>query len=316
MEIALPAWRETPTKQAILDFVAAVTDASGPHFVPPEARIAVFDNDGTLWCEKPLYVQMDYLLRKLAARAQADHSLRTRQPWKAAFEQDFGWFGEAVTKHYQGDDSDLRIVLGGILALSADQNVEDVEAAAKLFVENERHPTLGLPYRDCVYTPMLELLRYLEAHDFTNYIVSGSGRDFMRGFAHELYGVPRERVLGSSVTYRYVEDEGGGVIMQQAELDVANDGAAKVTEIWSAIGQRPILAAGNSNGDLPMLKFAGGDLPTLRLLVVHDDGEREFEYIAGAEKALQTVQQQGWTSVNIKQTWDKVFANDVRHGSL
>ena len=128
MNDTLPSWHDTPTKQAILDFVAAVTDEASPQYVPPAERIAVFDNDGTLWCEKPMYIQMDFILRKLAAQAASDPALRTRQPWQAAWERDFAWFGDAMTQHYQGDDSALRVLLGGILALSDGQAVEEVEA--------------------------------------------------------------------------------------------------------------------------------------------------------------------------------------------
>ena len=304
----LPSWSEGTSKSAILDFVEAVTEAGGAAYVPPEERIAVFDNDGTLWCEKPMYIQLDYILRKLAAQAADDPSLRTRQPWQAAWEKDFDWLGGVITKHYQGDDSDLRVLFAGILSLAKGQAVEQVEAAARDFVENERHPTLGRAYRACVYQPMLELLVYLEANGFANYIVSGGGRDFMRGFALDLYGIPRQRVIGSTVAYRYVEGDGGGEIVQQAELDVVDDGPGKPVQIWNVIGRRPILAAGNSNGDLPMLAFAGGaSLPALRLLVVHDDAEREFDYVAGAEKVISAAQTQGWTAVSVRRDWKTVF---------
>ena len=308
MNDTLPSWHDTPTKQAIIDFVAAVMDEAGPGYVPPAGRIAVFDNDGTLWCEKPMYIQMDYILRQLAAQAEGDPALRARQPWQAAWERDFAWFGDAMTQHYLGEDSAMRVVLSGILALSDGQAVEQVESDARAFVDNERHPTLGLAYRDCVYQPMLELLRYLDHHAFRSYIVSGGGRDFMRGFAEDLYGIPRERVIGSAVAYRYVEDEHGGAIVQRADLDVINDGPDKAVQIWNVVGRRPILAAGNSNGDLEMLAFAGGpSLPALRLLVVHDDAKREFAYSAGAEKALGALQSQGWTAVSIQRDWRQVF---------
>jgi phosphoglycolate phosphatase-like HAD superfamily hydrolase len=308
MTVSLLSWYDTDTKRTITRFVAAVIDESGPHYVPPAERIAVFDNDGTLWCEKPMYIQLDSILRKLAARAESDPALRSRQPWQAAWEKDFAWLGGAITKHYQGDDSALHVLLGGILTLSEGQAVEQVEADAKVFVENERHPTLGLTYRDCVYQPMLELLRYLEANGFINYIVSGGGRDFMRGFARDLYGVPRERVIGSTVAYSYVENENGGLIVQKAELDVIDDGPGKPTQIWNVIGRRPILAAGNSNGDLQMLAFAGGpSAPALRLLVVHDDAEREFDYMAGAEKVLDAAQTHDWTAISMKRDWRRVF---------
>jgi phosphoglycolate phosphatase-like HAD superfamily hydrolase len=304
----LPSWNETPTKRRIRDFVASVAEENGPNYVPPAERIAVFDNDGTLWCEKPMYIQLDYLLRRLAAQAEHDPSLRAKQPWQAAWEKDFDWLGNAVTKHYGGDDSELHVLLGGILTLSEGGAVEQIEAEAKVFIENERHPTLGRIYRDCVYQPMLELLRYLKANGFSNYIVSGGGRDFMRGFARDLYGVPRERVIGSTVAYRYAEGDGGGAIEQRADLDVIDDGPGKPIQIWNVIGRRPILAAGNSNGDLEMLTFAGGpSLPALRLLVVHDDADREFDYIAGAEKALRVAQTHDWTIVSISDEWRKVF---------
>jgi hypothetical protein len=155
---------------------------------------------------------------------------------------------------------------------------------------------------------MLELLRFLEANGFTNYIVSGGGRDFMRGFAQERYGIPRERVIGSTVAYRFVEDEGGGQIVQQAELDMIDDGPGKPIQIWNVIGRRPILAAGNSNGDIPMLRFAReGTRRTLRLLVLHDDAEREFDYVAGAEQALDLARRYGWTIASIERDWRRVF---------
>jgi phosphoglycolate phosphatase-like HAD superfamily hydrolase len=304
----LPSWNEGTNKSLILHFVEAVTTAGGPEFVPPSERIAVFDNDGTLWCEKPMYIQLDLILRRLAAQAERDPALRSKQPWQAAWEKDFDWLGGAITKHYQGDDSDLQVLIGGCLSLAEGQTIEQVEVAAKEFVENERHPTLGMAYRDCIYQPMLELLRYLEDNGFTNYIVSGGGRDFMRGFAQDLYGIPRERVIGSTVAYRYVESEDGGEIVQQAELDVIDDGPGKPVQIWNVIGRRPILTAGNSNGDLPMLAFAGGaSLPALRLLVVHDDAEREFDYVAGAEKVIKAVETHSWMGVSIQRDWQKVF---------
>ncbi len=308
MNNILKSWNDTETKQNILDFVTAVTDESGPHYVPPAERIAVFDNDGTLWCEKPMYIQFDYILRKLAAQAEADPGMRSKLPWKAAWEKDFDWLGGAITKHYQGDDQDLQILLKGVLSLSEDQPVEEVESSARKFIQNERHPTMNIPYKDCIYQPMLELLRFLANNGFINYIVSGGGRDFMRGIVSDLYGIPRERTIGSTVAYRFVESETGNGIVQKAELDVVDDGPGKPIQIWSVIGRRPILAAGNSNGDLQMMKFAGDEsLPALCLLVVHDDAEREFEYFAGAEKAIEAVKTNNWTAISIQRDWKQVF---------
>jgi phosphoserine phosphatase len=256
-----------------------------------------------------MYIQLDFLLRKLAAQAESNPALRAQQPWQAAWEKDFSWLGDAITKHYQGDDDDLHVLLKGIVSLSEGQPVADVEAAARDFIAQYRHPTLDLPYRECIYRPMLELLRYLEANGFATYIVSGGGRDFMRGFAADLYGIPRQRVIGSTVAYRFVASDDGGQIVQRAELDVIDDGHGKPVQIWNVIGRRPILAAGNSNGDIPMLQFAGtASGRPLRLLVLHDDPAREFDYVAGAEESLDRAAQQGWTIVSMKEDWRTIFA--------
>jgi len=304
----LSLWNHTPTRQAVLEFVAAVSTPGSPDYVPPSERVATFDNDGTLCCEKPMYIQFDYLLRKLAAQAQDDGKLRAQQPWQAAWEKDYEWLGGAITKHYQGDDSDFRILLGGILALAEDQPVEQIEMEAKQFVENERHPELDMPYGKCVYQPMLELLRYLETQGFVNYIVSGGGRDFMRGFADDLYGIPRQRIIGSTVAYRMVEDDGGVAIVQQAELDVIDDGPGKPIQIWHVIGRRPLLAVGNSNGDIEMLKFAEANGKSfLNLLLLHDDAKREYAYDQGAESALKLAAERGWTVISMLNDWKEVF---------
>jgi phosphoglycolate phosphatase-like HAD superfamily hydrolase len=309
MTKALPSWESTPTRENILDFVASVTNRSSHQYVPRHKRVAVFDNDGTLWCEKPLYIQFDYLLRKMAEQARQEPGLRSQQPWKAAWEKDFDWLGDAITRHYQGDDSGLQIIIKGILHLAEGMEVEQLEAEARQFIQDTEHPTLGFRYKDCIYRPMLELIEYLEVNGFTNYIVSGGGRDFMRGFSEGLYGIPRERVIGSTLAYNYVAGEAGeDSIVQRAELDIIDDGPGKPVQIWNIIGRRPILAAGNSNGDLQMLNFAGGkSLPALRLLVVHDDAEREFDYQAGAEKVMEVVDANGWTSISMNEDWKKVF---------
>jgi phosphoserine phosphatase len=308
MTTPLALWNDTPTRQAILDFVAAVTTPGSPDFVAPEARIATFDNDGTLWCEKPMYIQLDYFLRQLAQVAKQETTLRAKQPWKAAWEKDYDWFGASVTKHYQGDDADFRVFVGGVLSLVKDKPVEQVEADARTFIETEFHPELGIRYRECTYQPMVELLAYLADNGFTNYIVSGGGRDFMRGFARDLYGVPRERVIGSTVAYRYVEAEDFVGIVQQPELDIIDDGPGKPVQIWSAIGRRPILAAGNANGDIEMLKFAeSSGYKSLSLLLLHDDKEREYAYQRGAEKALALAAERAWQIISIRFDFRQLF---------
>ena len=305
----LASWTDGPTKSAIVDFVARVCAEGGPEFVAPEARVAVFDNDGTLWCEKPMYIQLDFLIRRLAEKAAANSALVDQQPYKAASSGDLQWFGGAITKHYQGDDTDLKVLAGGVLSLHESMNVEDHAARVSAFFADARHPTLDRPYPACTYVPMVELLRYLEGHDFTCYIVSGGGRDFMRPITSTIYGIPPERVVGSAQGLRFEGKDGNGDLLIQPALDIFDDGPEKPVRIWNRIGRRPILAAGNSNGDDEMLMYSGKPgAASLRLLVLHDDAEREFDYTAGAERALDHAKQYGWTVVSIKNDWSTVFS--------
>jgi hypothetical protein len=305
----LPSWNDTPTRAAILRFVEEVTGSGGPGHVPPEARVAVFDNDGTLWCEKPLPVQADFLLRRIGEMVKEDPSLASRQPWKAVAENNLGWLGDAITKHYQGDNSDLQLMAGGLLTAYEGSTIESFEQTASAFMRSATNPALKRPYVACAYQPMVELLRYLEANGFTCYIATGGGRDFVRTISQECYGIPPERVIGTTVALEYREVDGVGQIVHTSKLDVFDDGPAKPVRIWSRIGRRPILAGGNANGDLPMLQFAGGPSgPALRLLLLHDDAEREFDYTAGAEAALERARAQDWTVVSLKRDWATVFA--------
>ena len=306
----LPSWNDTAARRAIMQFVEAVSGADQKGQVPPEERVAVFDNDGTLWCEQPMPIQLDFILRRLVAMADQDRALRPRQPWKAAYDKDYQWFGQVVARHYHGDDRELPVLAAGVLQAFAGITVEDFEAQADSFLRSAQHPTLGRGYLACAYAPMVELLGYLEANGFSNYIASGGGRDFMRPISQEVYGVPRQRVIGSSTTLAWQPNEGGGRIVRKPELDVLDDGPAKPVRIWSRVGRRPLLAAGNSNGDLPMLAFAQQPgRPSLRLLVLHDDPEREFDYTTGAERALEEAEAQGWTVVSIKNDWVTVFGD-------
>ncbi len=304
----LKSWNDRETKAAIVDFVERVTREGGPDFVPPAERIATFDNDGTLWCDKPMPIELGFILACLAEMAEADESLREKQPWKAALERDYHWLGDVITKHYQGDDTDVKVLLAGILQVFAGTDVEEYVDQADTFLRGEKHPTLGRTYHACGYAPMIELLRYLEANGFTNYIASGGDRDFMRPVTEEIYGIPPERVVGSSNALRYLDGEQGGAVAYAAEPDVFDDGPVKPVRIWSRIGRRPILAAGNSNGDIPMLRYAGGKgRPALRLLVLHDDAEREFDYTAGAEQSLEQAAKESWTVVSVDKDWATVF---------
>jgi phosphoglycolate phosphatase-like HAD superfamily hydrolase len=292
----LNSWNDGPTKSAIVDFVhMAIT-----HLAPMD-RVAVFDNDGTLWCEKPAYVQLDFLVRQLAAAVAADPSLAARPAYAAASSGDLTWFGNAVTKHYQGDDSDLNELAVAILSASSGVNVEEHAAHVADFFASARHPTLGRPYTACGYAPMVELLHYLEANGFTCYIVSGGGRDFMRPISVDMYGIPPERVVGSSVGLAFSD----GDLVTTGVTEFLNDGPVKPVRIWGRVGRRPIFAAGNSNGDIEMLEYTHG----MRLLVRHDDAAREFDYVAGAEKALELAAARGWTVTSIRDDWTHVFAD-------
>jgi phosphoserine phosphatase len=261
-------------------------------------------------------IELGFILQRLAAMAGQDPKLRDRQPWKAAYDRDYGWLGEVITKHYHGDDSDVKVLIGGVLQAFAGMDVQDYQAAAHRFLHQGRHPTLDRAFHECGYRPMIELLQYLEANGFTSYIASGGDRDFMRPVTQRIYGIPSERVIGSTNALRYEPNEQGGSIVYLAEPDYFDDGPTKPVRIWSRVGRRPILAGGNSNGDLPMLEFAGGPgRPGLRLLVLHDDPEREFDYVAGAERSLERAKAQGWTVVSIRRDWATVFddpADDAR----
>jgi len=294
----LPSWNDGAAKTAILEFVERTSE------VPVEERVAVFDADGTLWCEQPLPVEADFILRRLAELAGTDPKLRDRQPWKAAYEHDKKWFGKVITEHYAGNDTDAKTLLGGVAAAFAGIGVEDFVAKSDAFLRSARHPTLGRAYLDVAYTPMVELLAYLEENGFTNHMVSGSGADFMRPITQEMFGIPLERVIGSSSVVEYAS---GGRLTRKAKLGFLDDGPQKPIEIWSRIGRRPLLAGGNSNGDLPMLEFARSDRPSLRLLVLHDDAGREFAYTSGAEKALAEAGKSGWTVVSMKDDFATVF---------
>ena len=239
MTEVLPSWNDGPARRAIIAFVEqAVSD------VPVDERVAVFDNDGTLWCEKPMPIQADFIVRRLAQMAEADHELRDRQPWKAAYGRDFAWLGGVLTEHYAGDDTNVRTLLAGVLAAYPAISVETFEAESDAFLRSTRHPTLGRGYLQCAYAPMIELLGYLEDNGFANYIASGGGRDFMRPISQEVYGIPRERVIGSAIALEYIGDERGGTITHKPEADFLDDGPQKPIRIWSRTGRRPLLAAG------------------------------------------------------------------------
>ena len=308
-EALLASWHDTPTRTAIEAFVAAITDEASADFVAPDERIAVFDNDGTLWPEKPIVIQVDFTVRRLGQLAEENPALRDQQPYKSAYEHDFTWINQALLKHYQGDDADLGLLMHTIPhafdGLTIEQYLEDVLA----FFKTAEHPVLKRNYAQIGYLPMIELLRYLEANGFTVYIASGGDRDFMRGVAQELYGIPPEHVVGSSFKLEFKEHGDRVDVLYKAEMEFFDDGPEKPVRIWSRIGRRPLIAGGNSNGDVPMLRFANVlGRPSLRLLVRHDDQEREgVAYDDGAEIALARAAERGWTVISMKNDWRALF---------
>lgn len=213
------SWNDGAAKQTIVEFVEQTVSEA----VPVEERIAVFDNDGTLWCEKPLPIQADFILRRLFEMAEADPQLRDRQPWKAAYERDYGWLGAVLAEHYAGNDTNVQTLADGVVAAHAGISVDDFEALADSFLRTAQHPTLGRSYLECAYAPMVELLSYLDANGFSNYIASGGGRDFMRPISQEIYGIPRDRVIGSALALEYASDDRGGTIMRKPEADYLDD---------------------------------------------------------------------------------------------
>jgi phosphoserine phosphatase len=306
----LPSWNDGQVKSAITDFVGRVTAEGGPDYVEPAARVAVFDNDGTLWTEKPLVIQLDFTIRRFRELAESDPSLRTQQPYQAAYQGDLRWLGEAVVKHYNGDDSDMKLLMVAVPKAFEAVTVEDYDRRVRAFFNGADNPRLKRPYRSCGYAPMVELMRYLEANSFVTYIASGGDRDFMRPVAQDLYGIPPERIIGSALGLTYSSEGGDSLLLYKGAMDFFDDGPEKPIRIWSRIGRRPILAFGNSNGDVPMLEFsATPSTPSLRLVLLHDDAEREFDYTAGAEQALEMADRQNWTVVSIKNDWNTVFTD-------
>lgn len=300
----LAGWKTGPVKSAILDFVDRVTLPDTPEFVPPSERIAVFDNDGTLWCEQPLQVQVFFAQERLKALTDRDPSLKSRQPFKAFLEHDI----KAI--HELGK----RAVFGMAFMTHAGMSETAFRDIARAWLATARHPKLERRFTECVFQPQLELMAYLRSRDFKTFIVSGGGIDLMRAFAEDVYGIPPEQVIGSSVKTRVNISNGTIDLMKLPELDTFDDREVKVENIGLHIGRRPILAFGNSDGDLAMLRYTkAGAGPRLALLLHHDDAEREFAYdrdfkLSPLAEALDRADAYGITVVSMSRDWEKVFS--------
>ncbi|WP_082608594.1 HAD family phosphatase [Oerskovia sp. Root918] len=300
----LPSWVDGGAREAILRFVERV--AVGPDALPPAERVAVFDNDGTLWTEKPMPVQLHFLVEQWARAAAADPALAEDQPYRAAASGDLAWLARAVDKHYAGDDSDLGVLIKAVVAAQAGRSVGTYAHAVRTFLDEATHPALGTPYRFATYQPMRELLDLLRDHGFSTYITSGGDRDFMRPFTEDYYGVAPEQVVGSSLGLTY--DEETGDVVYGSSFSFMDDGPEKPVRIWSRVGRRPVLAVGNSNGDVPMLGYAAAHPLGMAVLIHHDDpGRGDLPYDTGAEQALSVAADKGWTVVSVRDDWSQVF---------
>ncbi|WP_233558117.1 HAD family hydrolase [Alginatibacterium sediminis] len=300
---SLPSWNDGKSKQSIIEFVAKVTEKGSPDFVPLEERIAVFDNDGTLWAEQPMYFQLFFALDRVKELAPQHPEWEGKEPFASLLK------GDVKSALAGGEKSILEIVMAthaGMTTTEFEQNVKDWIATAK-------HPTTKRPYTEMVYQPMLELLTYLRANDFKTFIVSGGGIEFMRPWAEEVYGIPPEQVVGSSIKTKFEMKNGEPVLVRQPELNFIDDKAGKPVGINQHIGRRPIAAFGNSDGDLEMLQWStAGKGSRFALYVHHTDSIREWAYdrkssIGRLDKGLDEAQANGWTIVDMKLDWKVIY---------
>lgn len=303
---ALPSWNDGPAKQSIINFVEEVTNKDSKSYVKPEDRVAVFDNDGTLWAEQPIYFQLAFVSDRIKELAPSHPKWKTQQPFQAVLEGD----KKALTASgYEG-------LMELLMATHAGMTQAQFQDSVKQWLATAKHPRYNRPYTELVYQPMLELLTYLRANGFKTYIVSGGGIEFMRPWTEKVYGIPPEQVVGSSIKTEFEMRDGKPVLVRKAEIDFIDDKEGKPVGINSHIGRRPIAAFGNSDGDLQMLQWtAAGYGPSLMLLVHHTDKEREWEYgkdshIGRLDKALTEANQKGWTVVDMKEDWKVVFPFD------
>jgi hypothetical protein len=301
----LPSWSDGGAKQSIVDFVGKVTKSGSPDFLPPEERIATFDNDGTLWCEQPMYFQLLFALDRIKALAPQHPEWKTKEPFASLLK------GDVKGALAGGEPAIAKIVM----VTHAGMTTAEFEKIVGDWIATAKHPKFKRPYTECVYQPMLELLAYLRANGFKTFIVSGGGIEFMRPWTEKVYGVPPEQVVGSSVKTKYEMRDGKPVLMRLPEINFIDDKTGKPIGINSHIGRRPIAAFGNSDGDQQMLEWtqAGGGA-RLMMLVHHDDAVREFAY--GAESKVGTfsdalmaeAKKNSWTLISMKDDWKTIFA--------
>jgi len=300
----LPAWNDRPAKKAIVEFVAKVTKESGPDFVPPARRIAVFDNDGTLWAEQPMYFQVLFAIDRVKALAPQHPEWKEKEPFASLLK------GDLKGALAGGEHALLEIAA----ATHADMTSEDFDNIAKDWLATAKHPKTKRPYTDMAYRPMLEMLDYLRANGFKTFIVSGGGIEFIRAFAEHVYGIPPEQVIGSQGKTKYQLRDGKPAVVKLPGVEFINDEDGKVIGIQKHIGRQPTIAFGNSDGDFQMLEWTtSGRGPRLGVLIHHTDAEREWAYdrkssIGRLEKGLDEGPGRDWVVVSMKDDWKRVFS--------
>ena len=295
--MTLSSWNDTPTRQAILDFVAAAADENGPEYVPSVDRIAVFDNDGTLWVEQPAPAQAGMLLGKLVEQVKTDPSLAAEDPYKSIIGRDPVFLQGLAQQIPEA----VIAFLKGIGKAWEGTTPAEYEAEVRVYLVANKHPRYDEPWTDLVYQPMMELFDLLRVNNWRIFVCSGGGRDFMRVFAEDTWGIPRENVIGSAPEWAYEE---GRLVRRNALHGNIALGPGKPEHIYACTGRTALFAGGNGDGDLEMLQEA-----RFRLVVVHDDDEREYAYTAAAEKLLEASQMGNWTMVSMKKDWNRVFTN-------
>jgi phosphoserine phosphatase len=301
---ALLSWNDAPAKKAIVEFVAKVTKAGGLDYVPPNERIAVFDNDGTLWSEQPMYVQLAFVLDRVKALSNKHPEWKDKQPFKAVLEHDV----PALAK------SGMKGLMELLMATHAGMSADDFSRIASGWITAAKHPKTDKPYTEMVYQPMLELLAYLRENGFKIYIVSGGGIEFMRPWTEKIYGIPPEQVVGSSIKLKYEVKSGKPTLTRLPEINFIDDKEGKPVGIQSHIGRRPIAAFGNSDGDFQMLEWVtAGDGARFGMIVHHDDAKREVAYdrkshFGKLDKGLDEGPAKGWVITSMKNDWKCIFA--------
>ena len=299
----LPSWNDGSTKKAILEFVGDVTDKNGSDYVEPAKRIGVFDNDGTLWVEYPMYTQLLFAFDRVKTLASAHPEWKTKQPFKALLEGDMKTVGA----------SGMKGVMEIAVATHSGMTAAEFEKEVSTWLATAKQPKFKRLYTECIYQPQLELLAYLRANGFKNFIVSGGGIQFMRPMSEKTYGIPPEQVVGSSIVSEFQIKDGKPALVRTPKIGFVNDKAGKPVGIYEHIGRRPILAFGNSDSDIQMIEYTlAGEGRRLGLFVHHTDADREYAYdrkshVGTLDKALDQADAMGWIIVDMKSDWREVF---------